>query len=181
MASENSSVSFEVEKTPEGYYVYEVYTDDNGKMMCTLENYRDPDDTYSVPYEEVYSIKKLDVGAFIKEAPFYIGDSEELRLIYPNSLASTVMGDYEEYLSVIFKFQSDDHAKSYEEMKQILKDNNVSTVELSDYASAVEDTRNLMTIVNIFAYGFIILISLIAATTVSRCADASSLCLGQLV
>lgn len=166
LASENSSVSFEVEKTPEGYYVYEVYTDDNGKMMCTLENYRDSDDTYSVPYEEVYSMKKLDVGAFIKEAPFYIGDSEELRLIYPNSLASTVMGDYEEYLSVIFKFQSDDHAKSYEEMKQILKDNNVSTVELSDYASAVEDTRNLMTIVNIFAYGFIILISLIVATNV---------------
>ena len=166
LATENSSVSFECEKTPEGYYVYEVYTDDNGKMMCTLEKYRDPDDTYSVPYEEVYSMKKLDVGAFIKKAPYYVGESEEIRLIYPNSLASTVMGDYEEYLSVMFKFQSDDHTKSYDEMKQILKDNNVSTAELSDYAAAVEDTRNLMTIVNIFAYGFIILISLIAATNV---------------
>lgn len=166
LAAENASLSFECEKTPDGYYVYEVFTDENGRMMCSLEKYADADDKYTIPYDEIYSMKELVVGAFIKEAPFYVGDSEELRLIYPNSLASTVVGDFEEKLSVIFKFTSDDHTKSFEEMKEILKNNNLSTGELSDYAAAVEDTRNLMTIVNIFAYGFIILISLIAATNV---------------
>lgn len=164
--TENASVSYECEKAPEGYYVYEVFIDENGKKMCGLQNERDVDETITLPYDEIYSMKEMKVGAFIKEAPFYLSDSDEFRIIYPNSLASTVVGDFEDNLSVIFKFTSDDHTKSFDEMKEILKNNNLSTGELSDYAAAVEDTRNLMTIVNIFAYGFIILISLIAATNV---------------
>lgn len=166
LESGGATLSYQCENVPEGYYVYEIYTDENGNEMCKLERYDSSEKSYSVPYEEVYSEKQMNVGAVIEDAPYYVEDSVGLTLIYPDSAASAVMGDMTDILYTNFVFKSSDHAKSYNEISKILKDNGLTTAQLYDYADAVEDTRNIMTVVNIFAYGFIVLISLIAATNV---------------
>lgn len=48
----------------------------------------------------------------------------------------------------------------------MLTENGLSSRQLFDYAANAETNRNVVTIVRVFAYGFIVLISLIAAANV---------------
>ena len=61
---------------------------------------------------------------------------------------------------------SDDHAKSYVAIRSLLTENGLRKHGLYDMAEATEENRTLIMIINVFAYGFIVLISLIAAANV---------------
>ena len=51
-------------------------------------------------------------------------------------------------------------------MKTLLSDRGINANNFNDYAEAEEENRNIVTLIQVFAYGFIILISLIAAANV---------------
>ena len=68
--------------------------------------------------------------------------------------------------SYYFSVLSSDHAKSNKEIKTVLEENGFNTTNLFDHGQEAENERNLVMIIRIFAYGFIILISLISAANV---------------
>lgn len=109
----------------------------------------------------------LHVGAVVKERPYFVSDTYELSIVYPYSLRETVLQELgKANHSCDHYIISTDHKASYEAMKNIIVENGLMKGFLTDYAVAVEENRTLILIVNVFAYGFIVLISLIAAANV---------------
>lgn len=68
--------------------------------------------------------------------------------------------------ATIYAFRTDNHSQTLEQMKTILLDNNLSTLRLYDAAASNESDRMLITVINVFSYGFIVLISLISVANV---------------
>ncbi len=62
--------------------------------------------------------------------------------------------------------QCENHEKTYEAIRSLLLSRGLPSESLYDYAASVESDRAMITVVNVFAFGFISLISLIAAANV---------------
>lgn len=111
----------------------------------------------------------LKAGKTIYEAPYYIQSSlGGVNMIYPIGQYANVIpddgsddGQYYRYFMT-----SGNHAASYQNMKSVLTENGVVSRTLYDYAKDVEDDRNQIMIMQVLSYGFIVLISLIAAANV---------------
>ena len=109
----------------------------------------------------------LQVGAVVEGRPYFVSDVYELSVVYPYSLKEAVLQDFNmESNSCDHFILSDDHKASYEAMKNIVVEHGLSKGNLYDYVEGVEENRTLILIVNVFSYGFIVLISLIAAANV---------------
>lgn len=109
----------------------------------------------------------LQIGTVLKERPYFVSDVYELSVVYPYSLRETVL----QGLSDNNPFRdhyvlSKNHKASYEAMKNIVVEHGLSKNYLTDYAEGAEENRTLVLIINVFSYGFIVLISLIAAANV---------------
>lgn len=118
------------------------------------------DDMLKVDKSKALSEKTYGIAGFLRERPFFI--TADLAFIYPRSAMSEPLSDGSAYML----FVSSDHKLSYSKMTKLLNDMNADKSGLYDYAESVEGDRALVTIINVFAYGFIILISLIALTNV---------------
>lgn len=110
--------------------------------------------------------KKIDfiVGAKIEEAPYYA--SYPTVLIYPKSMEKT--GFLKDFGFVNeFYIVTENPSVVQTRIDALLEekglDNSVSTY---NYAESMQQMRSLITIIRVFSYGFITLISLIAATNV---------------
>ena len=109
----------------------------------------------------------LNVGAVIEERPYFVSGGYELAVVYPYSSKNAVLqglsteNDFCEHYIL-----SENHKLSYDAMKNIVVEQGLSKRYLSDYAEGVEENRTLILITNVFSYGFIVLISLIAAANV---------------
>lgn len=146
------------------------HTDENGNIIVEYVHYDDPENTIEVPYEEAFVTYTLRSGKTIYEYPYYIDkdSSCHLRMIYPISAYEKVIPDAIRTENAYYKFYmvSSDHSASYENLSNVLMENGLSDDFLFDYADSVEQSRNMIMIVRVFAYGFIVLISLIAAANV---------------
>ncbi len=126
------------------------------------------DEEQAVVYsaDEALCDTKYRVEAVIDQELFPIG--ERITLLYPLSLKESVLkersGNFAYNCSYFFKAK--DHKKAYTAVKSILSEQGMDTGALVDLAEYHESEKMLMTIINVFAYGFIILISLIAAANV---------------
>ena len=118
----------------------------------------------AVPASEAVLTRSYTVGAIWKKAPDFLGTGDYLYLLYPYSMYEAVTGQAP--AADAFWFRSSDHAASYESMGQILMELGNSRSELQDLAANGENQRAMVTVVNVFSYGFIILISLISMTNV---------------
>ena len=161
-----ATVYYEKEKTFEGYYLSEIFDDENGNEMCRFESEIDGNDTFVLPYDETYELAEMKFGTVITNAPYFVEGGNDLTLLYPDMATEKVMFDFADNLSTQFVFKSDDHTASFNALENVLSANGMTKNGLYDYAAIIEDNRNFITIINVFAYGFIILISLIAATNV---------------
>lgn len=109
----------------------------------------------------------LQVGAIVKERPYFVSDVYELPIIYPYSLRETVLQDLATSNHFCDHYiLSEDHKASYTDLKEIVVNNGLLKHYLYDYAEGVDESRTLIMIINVFSYGFIVLISLIAAANV---------------
>lgn len=108
--------------------------------------------------------KMLSIGAVIDEAPYYI--SNQTTLIYPLSAKDIVAEGLERENYIRFYIKAKDHKKVTADISSALDGMNTELLYVSDYAQEVENYRGIIFIINVFAYGFIVLISLIAAANV---------------
>lgn len=151
-------VSYDVNE--EKYVKKNILKSDNSEISYSVEK-------ENLPLEESREELVMKTGKIIYEAPYFVDRSDSLVLIYPSSLTSVVIPgmDITNYQYRYF-FTSDNHSESNADMKKILTGNGFDYGNLTDYAEWVERDRNIVTIIQVFSYGFIVLISLIAAANV---------------
>lgn len=114
---------------------------------------------------EAVQVLSFRLGGTVDAVP--LGMSEEKPfLIYPYSRIAEVTKIDPREDGIAFCFEAPAHAAAYADMKQILSDAGQSTSRLYDNAQMLESMRSTVTVVNVFSYGFIILISLIAVANV---------------
>ena len=159
------------EKDIPGYYCSGEVPDENGNIRVLYlkdseSDVEGPEELY-FSLEEGYVYTTLNVGEVIYEKPFFVRDSSGVRFIYPLSLAESVFEDFQAIdNSYYYMLSSDSHAESYTAVQSILNDNGFNAKNLQNIAEMEESERNLVTIIRVFSYGFIVLISLIAAANV---------------
>lgn len=119
-----------------------------------------------VPLEEAYSLQEVQVGEVAQKLPLGVetvyGDC--MTLLFPCSAIQTLCG--EEALNANFFFRSSNPNQTYEAMGKTLDDLGLDTSGLTNVADNIQSQRAIITIINVFSYGFIVLISLIAAANV---------------
>lgn len=159
------------EKDIPGYYFSGEVTNENGHtdvlyMKDSQSDVEGPEKLY-FPLEEGYVYTTLNVGEVIYEKPFFVRNTNGARFIYPISLAEKVFDDFDAVdNSYYYMLTSDNHVESYTALQTILNDNGFNAKNLYDIAEREESERNIVTIIRVFSYGFIVLISLIAAANV---------------
>ena len=166
LKSDESVASFTTQKDVEGYYHYGNITDENGKEFVLYAS-KTGNDRIRIPIEETKLQLTLRSGKKIYDKPFYCDKISTANLIY--IYPASMMESFEWNTSVrsyYFSVLSSDHAKSNKEIKTVLEENGFNTTNLFDHGQEAENERNLVMIIRIFAYGFIILISLISAANV---------------
>jgi len=138
------------------HYVYDIARDEGEEFDDSTKRY--------LPEQEAVSYPKISIGASLKEKPYFVGNGTNL--IYPEYVKESVLTDVpaESEIYII----TPEHKKVADDIEKLKKDiagpaNNIS---VTDYAADIESTRALVTIAKVLAYGFIILISLIAAANV---------------
>lgn len=163
---------------PEGYIYDECReTEDGTEYVFYPESYLDrywethddpgeldPEKAMVLPEEEAVEKRSYCVSAAVEKLPFGI-ETDQFALIYPMRVQQSVAGD-DGYIRSVFAYRSSSHAQTCAEMKKLLSDSRLDTGMLVDIAEQAESSRMLITVINIFSYGFIILISLIAAANV---------------
>lgn len=166
-----SSDKFEAEcsmmKKIDGYYFEMFDYDEEDNEYVVYRSYDDPEDVIWLTPEETYIGTDLRSGKTIHEIPFFLSYRGNIIMIYPYSVMESVIPDNvvdDSYLS--YKIQAENHADCFASLKELIDKKLLPAGDITDFAEMAESDRNLVTIVQVFAYGFIVLISLIAAANV---------------
>lgn len=176
-----SEINLYLSRRRENYDNGGIYRDENGVPVCDFYHQGPDDEIITIPRDEACFKLPLTLGAVVQQAPsFFPDDDDWLRLFYPYSMLDSVFSGLEEGVSYyqipdtpIAKntetelfFQCKDHTLTAAEMTKTLQDKGLNTSSLVDYAASQESDRAMITVINVFSYGFITLISLIAAANV---------------
>lgn len=154
----------------DGYYRKDSRIDENGNKVVLYQNRDNESDIIELPYEESFAKYTLRSEKTIEEAPFFVSRSTPvaINMIYPYSMLESVVPEaaLNQFRNTEYFLTSSDHTASFENLATMLTENGLSSRQLFDYAANAETNRNVVTIIRVFAYGFIVLISLIAAANV---------------
>ena len=154
----------------DGYYRKDSRIDENGNKVVLYQNRDNENDIIELPYEESFAKYTLRSEKTIEEAPFFVSRSTPvaINMIYPYSMLESVVpkAALNQFRNTEYFLTSSDHTASFENLATMLTENGLSSRQLFDYAANAETNRNVITIIRVFAYGFIVLISLIAAANV---------------
>lgn len=118
-----------------------------------------------VPIEEAEIKTSFQIGAFIETLlPGLAHDSPQL--IYPNSCKETLMA--KDFIPIVnYSILAQNHRLAYENLQNNLQKLNINgNTWLHNYAEQEESNRMMITVIRVFSYGFITLISLIAIANV---------------
>ncbi len=150
----------------EGYQYQGMAEDLMGNPVYRYENVDKQYDYMDLSEEEATVTFFMKSGKTIEEQPFFLGSGYDFYLIYPQSVMDSVVPEDKESYSHTFLMQAEQHGECYTSLKKKFTENLLTAANLSDYAAEAEQERNIITIIQVFSYGFIVLISLIAAANV---------------
>ncbi len=138
------------------YYVYDIGRNEGEEFDESTKRY--------LPEEKAVQNIKISIGAVIDEKPYFA--DHNTNLIYPESVREGIMLD--EYSQTHAFILCEDHSKVASDVSRLIKDigGDRNHIKVVDYAAEIESIRALVTIAKVMAYGFIILISAIAAANV---------------
>ncbi len=104
------------------------------------------------------------IAHFVKSTPLKVNYSA-VQLVYPMSMRQVLFpGDTKE--SVDYYFNAEDHRTAEQQLQNLLLNLRIDQNGVYNSHTDVDSDRALVTVVNVFSYGFIILISLIALANV---------------
>ncbi len=136
---------------------------DDGTRLFHYTKVDDENDKIKVPEADVVYVTEQKAGAIVQERPYYL-TSRGVALIYPISqLEKNTPGQLNYYN---YYLKSDNHLEAFERVREVLVGNGFTANSLYDYDAQYENEGNLLAIIEVFSYGFIVLISLIAAANV---------------
>lgn len=132
------------------------------------KNDLNPEDAISFSHEEVERFTPLPIDTAIDHLPptFFRGD---LMILYPESMFSAVIAPEilpTVELSYHYYIRSSDYPVSHKAIREILKQYKLPQNALYNLAESRKAILMLVQIINVFALGFVIVISLIAAANV---------------
>ncbi len=138
------------------YYIYDIVRDEGEESDDATKRYLTADEVVSHP--------TILIGGVLKEKPYFVGLGSNL--IYPEYVKDSVAP--EAHTASEIYIISEDHKKVVSDIERLKRDiaGSANNITVTDYASEIEKTRALVTIAKVLAYGFIVLISLIAAANV---------------
>jgi putative ABC transport system permease protein len=133
---------------------YNELTDTEKEQLADTSDYNVP-----VPIKVGYVADDLPIGINAN----YSG--ADVTVMYPESMTGYISG-YLESTYATYYFTSDDHKAAFDKMASVISEAGLDNTFLYDNAASGDTNRNLVVIITVFSYGFIILISLIAAANV---------------
>lgn len=165
--SEDTELGISVQRDIGGYFFVKETIDDQGNPAYVYQNETDPEEQITLSREEACEEKSIRIGKIIYDAPYYLDVNARLTVIYPFRLRNQVLSvESMRNRGYNYYILSDIHAETMGAVKETLSDLGLSKLRPHDRAADEEENRNIVTIVQVFAYGFIVLISLIAAANV---------------
>ncbi len=151
---------------PEGYHSWESYFDENGQRMVRFMKPGDPPAFLEMTYSEAATTVSAPYGAVLYEQPYFVDTTPDLLLLYPYSAREQLIPQGLRAATPHIIMKATDHAAACTAIRNFLAENGLSETYLEDYAVQAENNRNTILIIRVFSYGFIVLISLIAAANV---------------
>lgn len=122
------------------------------------------------PVEEINIDIPLVAGAQIEENLFTLSRNT-MQLIYPRSMATTLFTNTDtNYIKRLSNpeigIQTDNHAIVTQKLEKIKKDNGWSADQIYDFDRDRQNNRMFILVINVFSYGFILLIGVISIANV---------------
>ena len=122
------------------------------------------------PVEEIDIDIPLVAGTQIKENLFTLSRNT-MQLIYPRSMATTLFTNTDtNYIKRLSNpeigIQTDNHAIVTQQLEKIKKDNGWSADRIYDFDRERQNNRMFILVINVFSYGFILLIGVISIANV---------------
>lgn len=169
--SDNFDITMDFPKTIDGYICVDFEYDKYDEYFYIYKNINDPDDIIKLTKEEAHSQITLKSGKTIHERPYFMSDSgDPITLIYPESMKNHIFENttsgFSSYSNYNYRITTADHKACFNALSKLLEENGFSDDYLHDYAENVEQERSMVSVIKVFAYGFIIMISLIAVANV---------------
>lgn len=146
------------------------YNEKTGKTTYTFEN--ESGKTLKVDESEaIIDGTKINIGSFIEGKTIPMGadfaDDSYPYFIMPESFKEVIFKNQNNYESnKELYFKAENHKAVYQKMLDALDAASIDEIDLYDFAENMEISNAMMLIVNVFTYGFIILISLISIANV---------------
>ncbi len=161
-------IETQVAKNIDGYKFSSIVTDSNGE-----ESYQYIDEnmnTKLIQKNEAVNKISLKTGEIIDTLPDFIIAGYTVTLIYPYSAIDGYFKDILDYQlrqnPTIIKFNTNDYRAVYKNMTELSSTIGLNKTYFENHAQMVESNNAYITIVYVFTYGFIILISLISVANV---------------
>ena len=167
LKSDCTRLDIAMEKEIDGYLFSGTSVNAQGEKVYIYENLKIPGNDLVLSRSQAYEEKRIDIGDIIYEAPYYADVNARLTVIYPISVRDGVL-DYGRLEGRGYNYYliAPDHVKSLEAVEQTLEQLQLPGLSTYDRAADQEENRNIVTIIQVFSYGFIVLISLIAVANV---------------
>ncbi|ABX42447.1 ABC transporter permease [Lachnoclostridium phytofermentans] len=137
----------------ERYFIYEPLEDTSLEVLRLSE-------------EEAYQYRTLFIGDRTNKTPLGITSGENIVLLYPESAYESVLGEKLNDNYGDFYFKTTDHKKAFDSMQKTLDELGYSSDYLDDTAANIENKRSVVSMIQVFSYGFIALISFISVANV---------------
>lgn len=155
-------------KSQEGLHYLTSYKDEEtGEMVYLYFDEHGNEKKYA--QKEAANLMTLQLQGAGENPPFGVSyhQHQALQLIFPMSDMQNIFGDSDYItLNTSLFFKTTDHKIVYDKMIQLLEFADEPTYSLTDKLEYREGPRALVTLIKIFSYGFIVLISLIATANV---------------
>lgn len=135
------------------YYIYEPLEDKSLNVLRLSE-------------EEAYQNKTLFIADKTDQIPLGVSIGEGIVLLYPESAYENVIGERRQDDYGDFYFKTTDHQKAFETMQKTLDELGYNSDYLYNVAEELENRRSVVSMVQVFSYGFIVLISFISVANV---------------
>lgn len=152
----------------DGYYFWSSEEAADGSTRYIYQN--NDGEREILSEAEARSNVPVTVGTVADQRPFGVyPDHGSVVLLFPYSAMDTILdlNETAQPTNISFYFKADDHKAAYADMLEIVKAKGIDRYhQLYNAAQSVESDRALVSVVNIFSYGFITLISLIAVANV---------------